>query len=78
MTYLIMVFDRKLGKVFKKSSLDYHKSRKGYSNELFLDIIKISKINKKSKILDVGCGSGLSNFPLVKKCYSITGIDPSK
>lgn len=73
-----MVFDRRLGKVFKKSSLDYHNSRKGYPNQLFSDIIKISKINKKSKILDVGCGSGLSNFSLAKKGYSITGIDPSK
>ena len=73
-----MVFDRRLGKVFKKSSFDYHNSRKGYPNQLFLDIVKISGINKKSEVLDIGCGSGLSTLPITKKGYSITGIDPSK
>ncbi len=73
-----MVFDRKLGDAFKKSSLEYHTSRRGYPDALFSDIINISKINIKSNILDVGCGSGLSTLPLANKGYSIIGIDISE
>ncbi len=73
-----MVFDRKLGDSFKKSSVEYHSSRKGYSSKVYTKIIKISKINNQSKILDIGCGSGLSTLPIAKLGYSITGIDTSE
>ena len=73
-----MVFDRKLGTLFDKVPSIYHSSRKGYPAQVFFDIIKFSKINKKSYILDIGCGSGLSTLPFAKKGYDITGIDISK
>ena len=73
-----MVFNRRLGRTFKKSSLEYHLIRRGYPNNLFTDIIKFSGITKASIILDAGCGSGLSTLPFAKKGYSIIGIDFSE
>ena len=42
----------------------------------FLNILRENKLNSKSKILDHGCGSGLTLFFLASKGYkNIWGID---
>ena len=73
-----MAFDKKLGKSFKKVGKSYHTGRRDYPKELIKDIIKISKINNESQILDVGCGTGKSTIPFAKINSTIIGIDISK
>lgn len=73
-----MVFDRKLGKSFKKVGKSYHAGRKDYPKKLIEDIIKISKISKDSLVLDVGCGTGKSTIPFAKMKSKIIGIDISE
>jgi SAM-dependent methyltransferase len=73
-----MVFNKKLGTTFREGGENYHNSRPDYPSELMRDIIQFSKINKNSKILDVGCGTGKSILPLIEKGYkNIVGIDIS-
>jgi SAM-dependent methyltransferase len=73
-----MVFDKKLGRTFKKVGESYHIGRREYPKQLIQDIIKISKMNKDSLVLDVGCGTGLSTIPFAKTKSKIIGIDISK
>jgi len=73
-----MTFDKKLGKSFKKVGKSYHIGRQEYPKGLIKDIIKISRINKESLVLDVGCGTGKSTIPFAKTKSKIIGIDISK
>ena len=64
--------------------MEYSKIAKSY-NELYskeqinkLKIIKrILKIEKHHKMLDVGCGTGISTYFFEETCY-VKGIDPCK
>lgn len=73
-----MVFDRKLGKSFRKTGEAYHLGRRDYPKRLVEDIIEISGIGSGSLILDAGCGTGKSMFPFAQKRYEIVGIDTSE
>jgi SAM-dependent methyltransferase len=73
-----MASDRKLKSTFGRVSNLYESARPGYPSKLIDDILKISKIKKSGKILDVGCGPGKATKLFAKKGYSIIGIDISK
>src|SRR3989344_713349 len=52
-----------------------------YTNEEItnseIDFI-VSKINKRSRILDIGCGTGRHSIPLAKKGFKVVGLDNTK
>ncbi|MBW2982281.1 class I SAM-dependent methyltransferase [Candidatus Woesearchaeota archaeon] len=73
-----MVSDKKLKASFWKVSSLYDTARPSYPSKLIDDILKISKIKKNGKILDVGCGPGTATKLFAKKGYSIIGIDIGK
>ena len=73
-----MVFDRTLGKSYEKVGNAYHFGRTDYPQKLINDIVKLSGIQKDSLLLDIGCGTGKSTLPFVKKGYKILGIDISQ
>lgn len=72
------MFDRSLRKSFKKVGKSYHLGRRDYPPKLFRDIISLTKLSKDSSILDIGCGTGKSTLPFVKKKYNLLGIDISE
>ncbi len=73
-----MVLNRNLKTTFSRVSELYNYSRPDYPQKLIDDIIKISKINNKSKILDIGCGSGQATFDFEKSAHChIFGLDIS-
>jgi len=73
-----MDLDRRLKKTFGEVSDLYNSARASYPIELIEDIIKISKVSGKSKILEIGCGSGKATCLFAQKGYEILGIDISK
>ncbi|GEM_PF-2090764 len=70
--------NRNLKTNFGKVSELYDKARIGYPEELIGDALKFSKIDKKARILDVGCGSGQLIESLFRKGFYIVGLDISQ
>jgi ubiquinone/menaquinone biosynthesis C-methylase UbiE len=54
----------------------YDRYRIGYSRELF-DVLDQCGIRRGTRVLDVGCGTGLSAQPLAMRGVQITALDPS-
>lgn len=48
-----------------------------YVNRHVDEFIKISEIKRDQDVVDVGCGMGKFTIPLIKKGYSLTGLDLS-
>ncbi len=63
---------------FSKIAALYDKVRPDYPKKLIDDIVMISRINKGSKILEVGCGSGQATKQFLGKGFDIRAIDPGK
>lgn len=68
----------KLRKSFSRTSEKYEKYRPTYPDQVFEDIIQISRLTKSSNILDVGCGSGKGCAYFSKKGYTLSCLDPSQ
>lgn len=71
------VIDREKLNHFGSVSESYQKGRKGYSGEIYNFIKK--HVPSNSKIIDLGCGTGISTRELYQAGYSnITGCDLSE
>ena len=55
-------------------SKDYDAARRGYPDELFKYLKKVIQ-NKNAKILDCGCGTGISTRQLKKYKFNVVGAD---
>lgn len=54
----------------------YDHVRPGYPKEMYLDILEYSEINLKSRVLEIGCGTGQSTRYFAEMGYNITCIEP--
>ncbi|TFE19376.1 class I SAM-dependent methyltransferase [Cohnella luojiensis] len=64
---------------FDEVALEYEKCRPTYPNEMFVDILNYSKIDKEDNILEIGCGTGQATSGLVNNGYcNITCIELGK
>lgn len=76
---------------FSKRSFDavaYAASRPTYPPQLYERVVSFAKspaaaagsshLNKKSLVLDLGCGPGLSSFAFVSSFDRVVGLDPSQ
>ncbi|MBI4156001.1 MAG: class I SAM-dependent methyltransferase [Candidatus Zambryskibacteria bacterium] len=55
-------------------SKDYDAARRGYPKELFAYLKKLVP-GKHLKVLDIGCGTGISTRQLKERGFSVTGVD---
>lgn len=67
---------RHLGRVFNEVPELYDRVRPGYPEELFADLVTITRIDEGSSVLEVGCGTGQATRSLAALGCSVTAIEP--
>lgn len=60
---------------FDEVALLYNEARSRYPDELFSTLIDVTGLNKDSKLLEIGPGTGQATMPLAKKGFDITAIE---
>lgn len=63
---------------FDEDAINYDKWRPNYCKELFNDIIKYSKLNKRKKALEIGIGTGQATPPFLSTGCDLTAIELGK
>jgi len=67
---------RDLGRVFNEVPELYDRVRPGYPDELFADLLGITRTDDRSSVLEVGCGTGQATRSLAALGCSVTAIEP--
>src|SRR5258707_4044159 len=65
-----------LGRVFNEVPELYDRVRPTYPDELFADLAAITGMDRRSSVLEVGCGTGQATRSLAALGYSVTAIEP--
>src|SRR5258706_11442867 len=65
-----------LGRVFNEVPELYDRVRPTYPGELFADLAAITGMDRRSSVLEVGCGTGQATRSLAALGYSVTAIEP--
>ena len=71
-------FNRDLGRVFNEIPEVYDRVRPTYPDELFEDLVAITGVNRRSSILEVGCGTGQATRTLAAFGCSVTAVEPGE
>ena len=67
---------RDLGRVFNEVPELYDRVRPSYPDELFADLVTITRMDERSSVLEVGCGTGQATRSLAALGCSVTAIEP--
>jgi SAM-dependent methyltransferase len=67
---------RDLGQVFNEVPELYDRVRPEYPDELFADLVAITGMDRRSSVLEVGCGTGQATRSLAALGYAVTAIEP--
>src|ERR1700722_13849493 len=62
---------------FDTIAKDYEQTRPTYPDEVFRDIIHLTKLSSGGRVLEIGCGTGQVSLNLLKSGYSLLCIDSS-
>ena len=65
-------------KTFDNAVLDYDASRPMYAKELYDDILTYHPIDEKSKVLEIGIGTGKATKPLLDTGAEVIAIEPGE
>ena len=67
---------RDLGRIFDEVPELYDRFRPAYPDELFADLVAITGMDRRSSVLEVGCGTGQATRPLAALGLPVTAIEP--
>jgi ubiquinone/menaquinone biosynthesis C-methylase UbiE len=68
-------FNRDNKSVFGPVSKEYERFREDYPKQLIDDLANSVKLSRKSKVLEIGCGTGKATIPFAKLGCTITALD---
>jgi SAM-dependent methyltransferase len=67
---------RDLGRIFNEVPELYDRVRPAYPDELFADLVTVTGMDKRSSVLEVGCGTGQATRSLAALGSSVTAVEP--
>jgi cyclopropane fatty-acyl-phospholipid synthase-like methyltransferase len=53
----------------------YDRARPTYPKELFDDLVEIAGLQPRSRVLEIGCGTGKATLPLAGRGLRVTGVE---
>ena len=62
--------------VFDRVAALYDRARPGYPPALIEDVVRLSGIPERGRILEVGCGSGQATVAFAERGYRLTCLEP--
>jgi SAM-dependent methyltransferase len=65
-----------LGRVFNEVAELYDRVRPTYPAELFADFAAITRVDRQSSVLEVGCGTGQATRSLAGLAGTVTAVEP--
>jgi SAM-dependent methyltransferase len=65
----------RLRTTFDEAASLYDEVRPGYPEDLFDDIVSLSRIQPTGRILEIGCGTGQATVPFARRGYHILCIE---
>ena len=69
-------YRRDLGGVFEDVPELYDRVRPGYPDELFADLVATTGLDRRSSVLEVGCGTGQATRSLAALGCPVTAVEP--
>lgn len=64
-----------LRRTFDASAALYHRARPDYPEELFDDLVRLAKLERGARLLEVGCGTGKATLPMVRRGFRVTCVE---
>jgi SAM-dependent methyltransferase len=61
--------------LFDEVAQEYDRVRPGYPASLIEDVVTISELPEKGRILEIGCGSGQATLPFARRGYTLHCLD---
>src|SRR5919112_5507394 len=65
----------RLRSTFDGAALLYDEVRPGYPEDLFDDVIALSRIPAGGRVLEIGCGTGQATVPFARRGYRILCVE---
>ena len=71
-------YRKELGGTFDTSASLYNRMRPGYTDELYRAIFDYISIDKESRVVEVGSGTGQATLPILKTGCELTAVEYGK
>ncbi len=67
-----------LALTFDQAADAYERARPAYPEELFDDLIELSKLEPTSRLLEIGCATGKATRPLLERGFSVVCVEAGR
>ena len=69
------MLDRSTRTIFDEDAELYDEMRPAYPEALIKDVLELSEISQRGRILEIGCGTGQATIPFVQRGFSMLCLD---
>jgi 16S rRNA A1518/A1519 N6-dimethyltransferase RsmA/KsgA/DIM1 with predicted DNA glycosylase/AP lyase activity len=61
--------------IFDEDAELYDRMRPDYPDDLFDDLAALAGLQRGSRVLELGCGTGQATLPLARRGFAVTAIE---